>query len=185
MILLGWVYSYFLAGKSFHFDEASTEAKSFTYNFTLLVTRRTFPRLASGCIHLKPLSSTTHDVLVPGAVGYIHIILQLLALQVWATALGAGTVDARRIFDTICILGRLAKTITQRSDWEPCKYICLNPHMSVLCYSKAIWQGKVCQRGSWSGDCGLNQLVLNFLTVTKCTEIWDNDNTAGTLLGAL
>lgn len=114
------------------------EAKCFTYNFTLLMTRRTFPRLASGCIHLKPLSSTLHGVLVPGAIGYVPIRLQLLALQVWAMTPGAGTVDARRIFDTISILGRLAKTITHRSDWEPCKYICLNSHMSVLSYSNTI-----------------------------------------------
>lgn len=76
------------------------EAKCFTCNFTLLVTRRTFYRLASGCIHLKLFFFTTHVVLVLGAVGYVHIILHLLALQLWAMTLGVGTVDARRIFGT-------------------------------------------------------------------------------------
>lgn len=49
------------------------DTKCFTYNFTLLMTGRTFHRLASGCI---------------------------LALYVWAMTLGVGTVDVRRIFDT-------------------------------------------------------------------------------------
>lgn len=134
MMFWGWVcyWVYFLAGKSSCFDEASTEAECFIYDFALLMARRIFRRLAPGCIHLKLFPPTIHVILVLRAIGYVHITLQLLSLQLWVMTLGVGTVDARRIFGTHLCTWVASKTTTHRSDWEPCKYIWLNSNISVL-----------------------------------------------------
>lgn len=84
----------------------------------------------------------------------------------------------------IYILGWLAKTIICRSDWESCKHIIYLTKLKYKCILLSqhyLKQGNVCQKVFWSGDCGINQLMLKLLTITHFTKILNYEYTTTTL----
>lgn len=68
----------FPSRQNLSFNQASVRTESSSYGFTCLITRRTFYRAAFISKLFKPsFSSPAHLLLVPGAVGHVHITVAM------------------------------------------------------------------------------------------------------------